>query len=403
MNRWTIPTVYAGGSLAVAMALPRLEYRYLPELSHGMSVASATAFLSAAASGIITFTAIVVSIAFVIIQFSAIAYSPRLALWFVNRPQLYHALGVFISTFTFAMATLAWTDRNGSGRVPFFSTLIVLALLAASMIIFARLVQEISQLQITEVLALIGNTGRVVVAAQRDGFKDAGIATLAAAEGPDGVPVTSPSAQALLHVGAPRSVTSLDARRLVELAIRFDCRLIVRSAVGDTVLEGDKILVVEGASQQLPEQALRKAIRLGRDRTLEQDPKFAIRILVDIAIKALSPAINDPTTAVQALDQIEDLLRRLGNKEIGSLWLCDSSGGRRIFVPMPTWEDYTNLAFDEIGQYGVTSIQVCRRLILLLDNLCNGLSDAARQSSVRRQRVQLETLIRDSKGKLAAE
>ena len=130
MNRWTIPTVYAGGSLAMALALPRLEYRYLPELAHGMSVASATAFLSAAASGIITFTAIVVSIAFVIIQFSAIAYSPRLALLFVNRPQLYHALGVFISTFTFAMATLAWTDRNGSGRVPFFSTLIVLALLA---------------------------------------------------------------------------------------------------------------------------------------------------------------------------------------------------------------------------------------------------------------------------------
>ena len=76
------------------------------------------------------------------------------------------------------------------------------------------------------------------------------------------------------------------------------------------------MLHVLGGKGPLPEAALRKAVRLGSDRTFEQDPKYPLRLLVDIAIKALSPAINDPTTAVQALDQIEDLLRRLARGEL---------------------------------------------------------------------------------------
>ena len=71
-----------------------------------------------------------------------------------------------------------------------------------------------------------------------------------------------------------------------------------------------------GRVSQLMNGSCGKAIELGEERTFEQDPKYAIRLLVDIAIKALSPAINDPTTAVQALDQIEDLLLRLGQRHL---------------------------------------------------------------------------------------
>ena len=105
-----------------------------------------------------------------------------------------------------------------------------------------------------------------------------------------------------------------------------------------------------------------RAVHLGRERTFEQDPKYPIRILVDIAIKALSPAINDPTTAVQTIDQIEDLLRRLGEHELDAGCVSDANGVVRLIFPMPTWEDYLTLAFDEIRQYGVTSVQVMRRL-----------------------------------------
>ena len=83
-------------------------------------------------------------------------------------------------------------------------------------------------------------------------------------------------------------------------------------AVGDTLVEGAALLRVHDAGTPLPEDALLRAVCLERERTFEQDPKYPIRLLVDIALKALSPAINDPTTAVQTIDQLEDLLRRLG-------------------------------------------------------------------------------------------
>jgi uncharacterized membrane protein len=141
------------------------------------------------------------------------------------------------------------------------------------------------------------------------------------------------------------------------------------AAVGDTVVELTPFLQVYGAEQPIDEQKLRDGIAIGEERTFEQDPKYAIRLLVDIAIKALSPAINDPTTAVQALDQIEDLLLRLGQRhlEIGSY--RDSDGKLRLVVPFPTWDDLTRLAFDEICAYGATSVQVMRRMNALVTDL----------------------------------
>ncbi len=110
-------------------------------------------------------------------------------------------------------------------------------------------------------------------------------------------------------------------------------------------------------------------MELGDERTFEQDPKYVIRLLVDIAIKALSPAINDPTTAVQALDQIEDLLFRLGRcqLEIGRYW--DSQGVLRVLIPFPTWEDFLRLALDEIRFCGANSVQVTRRMMALIKSL----------------------------------
>ena len=134
-------------------------------------------------------------------------------------------------------------------------------------------------------------------------------------------------------------------------------------------LTQEPILRVYGHSSQLPEETLRDAIQLGSERTFEQDPKYAIRLLVDIAIKALSPAINDPTTAVQALDEIEDLLIRLGRRRLEIGAFRDRQGELRVSASFPTWEDFLVLAFDEIRFYGSTSIQVMRRMRALLSEL----------------------------------
>jgi uncharacterized membrane protein len=127
-----------------------------------------------------------------------------------------------------------------------------------------------------------------------------------------------------------------------------------------------------------------RAVHLARARTFAQDPKYAVRLLVDIAIRALSPAVNDPTTAVQALDQIEDLLQRLGRAELDAGRAYDASGKLRLVFPMPTWQDYLELAFDEIRQFGKTSIQTVRRLRSALAGLAETVHTDARRNLVRR-------------------
>src|ERR1700731_659519 len=125
MRLWLIPFVYAIGSFACGLGLPRLEHLYFKTYTFDGSVASTQALLSAVASGMMVLTAIVFSIACVMVQFSAIAYSPRLVLWFARDPSLFHSLGVFVATFLYSLAELAWVDRGGSGKVPMVSALVV--------------------------------------------------------------------------------------------------------------------------------------------------------------------------------------------------------------------------------------------------------------------------------------
>jgi uncharacterized membrane protein len=171
-----------------------------------------------------------------------------------------------------------------------------------------------------------------------------------------------PVALTVSYLGKPAVVTSLDIHSLIDQACKLGGRIVVACAVGDTLIEGTRLLKVYGGKAGISESELRRAVRIAEERTFEQDPKYAIRLLVDIAIKALSPAINDPTTAVQAIDQIEDLLRRLANCDIETCEAIDADGVVRVVYQVPSWNDYLTLAFDEIRQFGSTSIQVIRRL-----------------------------------------
>jgi len=118
MPLWLIPMVYTLASLLAGLILPRLEQAYFVSYTHGMSAAAAMAFFSAVSSGMMALTGIVFAIAFVMVQFSALAYSPRLVVMFASSPTLYHTLGVFFATFIYALVALIWTDRGGSGTVP---------------------------------------------------------------------------------------------------------------------------------------------------------------------------------------------------------------------------------------------------------------------------------------------
>ena len=365
-----IPLLYACSALVTGLVLPRLERSLLPVLSVGIDPGAALAILTGIASGMMGLTAIVFSIAFVMVQFSATAYSPRLVLWLARSAAINHSIGLFTATFVYSLAAAAWINREGSGLVPPITVWFAVLLLLASLALFVLLVERVGMLQVTRVLAFAGDEGRKVIdrmyqlpARARDGADtDAPAPSTARLE-------SLPVIQALVHDGAPAVIQAVDTDALSALAVEAGGVVAMTVAVGDTVMEGMPILRVHGTASALPLERLSDAVALGRERTFEQDPKYALRILVDVAIKALSPAINDPTTAVQALDQIEDLLLRLGrcNLDVGRVY--DAAGHLRFEMPVPSWGDLVVLALDEIRFCGATSVQVMRRTRALLEDL----------------------------------
>jgi uncharacterized membrane protein len=396
MQPWMIPLLYVAAAVLCGFVLPRLENQFLEAFTHAVSVASAQAALSAIASGMLALTGIVFALAFVMVQFSAVAYSPRLVMWLSNDPVLFHSLGLFIATFLYSIATMGWIDRGGNGKVPLFSTMLVLVLLIVSMTAFARLVQRLNNLQISNVLHLIGQRGRDVIRAMFPRLEaDSGVSRESWKKAAEEASLR-PIMQTLRYSGEPWTISHFEIDALVRQASASDALIVMECAVGDTLVDDALLLRVHGGKQPLAETRLRQAIRLARERTFEQDPKYPLRLLVDIAIRALSPAINDPTTAVQALDQIEDLLLRLGRRALDAGCVRDERGVLRLIFPTPTWEDYLTLAFDEIRQYGATSVQVMRRLRAALLTLSDSVTEAGRKTAVRSYLQHLDLVVEHS-------
>ena len=139
--------------------------------------------------------------------------------------------------------------------------------------------------------------------------------------------------------------------------------------VGDFVAAEEPLFVLYGGATAIHDRTLRSTVAFGPERTLEQDPMFAFRIIVDIALKALSPAINDPTTAVLALDQVQRLLRVVGRRQLRGEVILDNDGQPRVIFRTPNWEDYVHVACSEIRACGADNVQVARRMRAMLENL----------------------------------
>ena len=248
MQPWFIPMFYISGAVVAGLALPRIEQSYLSTYSIGLSVSSAQALLSAAASGMMALTGIVFAMAFVMVQFSAIAYSPRLVLWFTRDRILFHALGAFTATFVYALFTLAWVDRNGSAKVPLFATLLVGIMIIISMLMFARLMQRLGDLQIGNVLHLVGDQGRAVI---NDMFRrlngKPGVSR--ACELIEDRARLGRVTQTVKYFGKPRAISKFDVNSLVALARQAGGTIVMACAVGDTLVEGTVLLRLHDARE----------------------------------------------------------------------------------------------------------------------------------------------------------
>jgi uncharacterized membrane protein len=171
------------------------------------------------------------------------------------------------------------------------------------------------------------------------------------------------------NAGAPGILVAFDVDGLVAEARRGDATVILVPAPGDFVRSGAPLFHLFESGVPLDERRLRGSLALGQERTMRQDPAFAFRILVDVAVKALSPALNDPTSAVMAIDQLHELLSYLGSRRLDVGRYRDAAGRLRLRVEMPTWGDYVSLAIDEIRHFGEDQLQIVRRLRALLEDL----------------------------------
>ncbi len=145
--------------------------------------------------------------------------------------------------------------------------------------------------------------------------------------------------------------------------------------VGDFIAGGDPLFLLYCGAGAIDDRKLQAAVAFGPERTMEQDPTFAFRILVDIGLKALSPAINDPTTAVLAIDQLHRLLRLAGQRHLHNDELYDRAGRLRLIFRTPNWEDFVHLTFTEMRHSGAGHIQIVRRLRAMIENLIYSLPE----------------------------
>jgi uncharacterized membrane protein len=199
----------------------------------------------------------------------------------------------------------------------------------------------------------------------------------------------------VLHEGVSGVVLAIDRAGLMALARRAEGTIEFVPGVGDFLGVDEPLFRLHGGAAAIDDRRLRGKVALGSERTLEQDPTFALRILVDIAIKALSAAINDPTTAVMAIDQLHRLLRMVGLRSLRNEALRDAEGQLRLVYLTPNWEDFVRLTCTEIRHCGEGSIQIVRRLRSMLENLLQSLPPH-RHAELR---LQLELLDRSIDGR----
>jgi uncharacterized membrane protein len=195
------------------------------------------------------------------------------------------------------------------------------------------------------------------------------------------------------HRGRSAIVIALNLDSLVSVARRADCVIEFVPRVGDFVGVGEPLFLLRGPrANEINDRTLRGLVAFGPERTIEQDSTFAFRVIVDIALKALSPAINDPTTAVLAIDQLQRLLRTVGHRNLHDERILDHEGRLRLILRTPNWTDFVQITLTELRHYGAENIQVVRRLRAMIESVLFGLPES-RVSALRQELALLDSVL----------
>ena len=350
----------------------------------GLGVEGARALCNAVVNLTLSFTVFTFASLLVAVQVASGQYTPRIIATTLLRDNVIrYTVGLFVFTFIFAIKALNRVETSVPQLVIFLTGLFGFACIICFLFLIdyaARLLRPVS------LVRSVGEAGLAVldsVYPDELGLTEDKI--LPESELKDG-------ARTILHRGTSAIVLAVNVEQLMRDAVKCGGIIEVAPQVGDFVGRNEPLFVLHGNAQSIEDHKLEACIIFGPERTLEQDPLFAFRILVDIAIKALSPAINDPTTAVLAIDQLHRLLRRAGRRDLRTDYLRDAAGSVRVILRTPNWEDFVHLGFTEIRFYGAENIQIARRVRAMIMNLANTLS-AERHSALRQEFDLLDRMV----------
>jgi uncharacterized membrane protein len=384
---WTIPLLSIVLVLIIAPVL-RLLDAWLGWRLVGLSVAGAQSLYQTTITLTLSFVVFTFGSLLVAIQIAGGQLTPRVIATTLLRDNVVrYSVGLFVFTLVFAIMALNRLDAAVLDIVPFLTALLAIACMATFLFLIdyaARLLRPVS------ILARVGAEGLAVIKAVYPNSADS-------ADLPDAVAMPAGGRRVVNHTGTTEIVLAVDLATLLREAQRVDGLIEFIPEVGDLVATDEPLFVLYGHASSIDDSILRTTVAFGAERTMEQDPAFSFRILVDIALKALSPAINDPTTAVLAIDQIHRLLRVVGKRQLRGESIADETGRPRVIYRTPNWEDFVNLSCVEIRACGASSVQIARRLRAMLDNLIASLPahrHAALLDERRRLDLTLEPLYR---------
>ena len=340
----------------------------LPRITVAPTVASSrvTETLIGVGFGVLGLVTVIFSLLFLVVQWAFSSLSPRLNL-FRDDPIVWRTFGLAIGVFVFSItATLViGNDSKVSVVVPAAEVAGVLAALA---LIRTLQVKAFASIQLAPTLSAIAAQGRGILDDLYPRPGPAGRNHAASLPLPRRA-VTWPHRQAILQ--------QLDLRRLLDAAPGHAV-IVLRARIGDTLQDGAAVADLYGG--EASDAAILGGLVTGQERTFGQDPLFAFRLLADIGLRALSPAVNDPATAVQVLDTIQGLLAPLATRDLDVAEIADDAGAVKVVLALPSWDDYLQTALDDLIESASRSPMVLLRARTLLTGLLNAAPPQRRSS-----------------------
>ena len=376
---WLCPALSIVAGLVTAALLSRLERAFGWESD--INLDTARDIMGTVAGSTFSLLVLVSSAVLVAVQLASAQLTPRMIALVYQNPFRKLALASFAFTFTFSVGVLVRLDD----RVPLLTGYLAAYGFLFNLILFLFFVDGMGKtLRPSSTLRKVALLGRGVVSTVYPHWLDEQHSAPL-----EPIESLEEGSWRVVFSEADGAVLAFDLKGLVSLAERADCLLVLVPEVGDFVAAGDPLFRIYEGGEGISEDDLRNSVALGPERTLEKDPMYAFRIMVDIASKALSPAVNDPTTAVLAIDQIHHLLRHVGRRYLVEGREADAAGRVRLIYRTPNWDDFVRLAVTEVRQYGRDSIQVMRRLRAMMENLIETLPER-RAPLLRRELALLE-------------